>query len=237
MVRCIVCFALLGVTPLSGVTFIPGTITAGTIDLVSTGQSAATQQATFSLSGPDFTFSGTGTVMNPVFSCDRAGISSSVTLCGPGESIDPAAGDVASSFGPITGTFMFQGSSENYATASGAVVQLSQFLNLTTPTPVPLSGPLTENVAISGPIRGVAVFIDPNFAPGAIFNFTGQGTATAHLIAHHFFDPQGEEFGNFYVLTSIHVDYSTPEPRTFALAGMALACWGIKSLVRRRKQH
>jgi hypothetical protein len=230
MMRCFVCVAFLAAAGSSASTSIVSVITAGTADVVSLGQGATSQLASFSLSGPDFSFTGTGTEINPVFLCDNPIVPNRITNCATGQHINPSAGDIT--FGPMTGAISFQDNSENYG--PNVVAQVYATLDLTTPTSI---APNTlPSVAVSGPFRGVAVFIDPNFEGGAMLNFFGQGTATAHLIGHHVVEPSGEDFGSFFVLQSIHLDFATPEPGTSTLVGMALACCAITRLGRPRKR-
>src|SRR3954462_6405028 len=112
-----ICLVLLSVAILGGSTLVVDTITAGTVDVVSTGLGSATQQVSFSISGQDFSLTGSGTQMNPYYSCSAgpSGLHFPLTYCPPGSSITLGVGNVLSYWGPIMGTFTFQGSSDNYA--------------------------------------------------------------------------------------------------------------------------
>jgi hypothetical protein len=230
---------LLSVVPLSGSTTIAGTITSGTADVVSAGINSPMQLVNFSVSGQDFSLTGSGSQMSAAFTCLSAVTPPfPAVYCPPGSAID--FGLVFSGHGPITGNFTFQGSSDNYSPPypTGFILSVEAQVNLQVPTT------LESSVTLNGPFHGVIDFIDPNFQSETHFLLSGgtattpEGTATVNLVLEG-----SNDVGFYYFLQSVHLDYTTPgppsvpEPCTSAMTGTAFACWSISCLARRRKQR
>lgn len=194
--------------------FIREPITAGTADLIPSSPFSTMGSERFSISGPDFSYSGSASQISPNYSCGP------ILVCYPGSSIYGLGGDIGTQVGvPITGSITFQGESLDYT----ALPQSSDIAWLTLPfggLNTPGSDP-NRNITITGPFHAAAVFRNADFHSNDLLQFEGQGWVTLNLTL----------FGNpdvccRYALQSIHFDFvDVPEPNTAALvAALLLVC-------------
>lgn len=196
-------------------------ITAGTADIVPSSLFSTTGVETFSVSGADFSFSGSGNQLNQFYSCGP------VARCGPGAQVNGQGGDIGTGTGvPISGNITFQGTSFDYAAApqSSTVAWLTGFFNLSTPGP---NFPPPQ-VTLTAPFHTSANFVDTNFHGDDVFDFDGQGTVTLNLVL-----AGNPEVGPFYALQMMHFDFvnvNVAEPSTGALIAALVAALGINRL-------
>jgi hypothetical protein len=184
------------------------TITGGTTDLTA-GSGAANES--FSLTGPGFSFSGSGAVSAPPCALNP---------CQLGTQIPWALAELSSEDRGVSGTIIIGSTSNDYFEGPGfpGGADIGYVFNFSTPATNP-----PNSLTLTGPFTATADFADPNIESGNLFSFTGSGTVTINLNLLLF--PPQFSIPPAYELQSMHFAFSSvPEPGTgvVVLTGISL---------------
>jgi hypothetical protein len=191
-------------------------ITSGTADLTVNSGSAS---ESFSLTGPSFSFAGSGEVTT--YPCSPS------DPCSLGAQVPAALAELSSEDRGVSGTITIGSTSNDYLEAPGfpGGADIRYAFTLGTPATNPLN-----TLALTGPFTASADFADPNIESGTPFSFTGSGTVTINLSLLAF--PPPSSIPPAYELQSMHFAFTgVPEPGTGAMALAALSVIGILRLL------
>jgi hypothetical protein len=193
-----------------------GTTYATTLPITSGVADLSGGLESFSLSGPGFSYSGSG--VNSEFLCGP------LISCIPGARIPSGNAGLSSADRGVFGGISVGSASFGFLELenSPGAAEIDFQFNMTTPGTNPPS-----SLILTGPFTGEAFFEDPRFLSGELFFFQGQGVATINLNLVTLIVPYGVQ--QMYELQNIHFDFGAPEPGTGTLLCVAGAVlWGFR---------